>query len=239
MPRIVLDSPAKAHFFDHLEVVHRPLVQPLRLDDLALIYKLFFPPSQLRFNGADRLLDCRFRHHIVRFGVDRHAVSVFFKHFTEQRINRRHRYDLVAPKLDPVSLFLITREEFDHVTAHSENAAVEIDIHAFILQFDQPLQKVITADLHSRLDKHQHPEIRIRIAEPEYARNRRYNDYIMPLEQPACRREPQPVDLVVDRRFFFDIKVGRGNICLGLVIVIVRDKIFDRIFREKCLKFLV
>ena len=62
---------------------------------------------------------------------------------------------------------------------------------------------MIAADLHARLDKNQHPVVSVRVAKPVNARNRRDDNYIMPFEQPARGAHPQPVDLVVDRRFFF------------------------------------
>ena len=88
MPRIILDSATKTHLFYHLQIVHRPLVQTLCLDDLALIDKLFFPPRQLGFDRMDRLFDGGFRHHIVRFWIDRHAAFMLFQHLAEQRIYR-------------------------------------------------------------------------------------------------------------------------------------------------------
>ena len=42
MARIILDPAAKTHLLDHLEVVHRPLMQPLRLDNLAFLDEKLF-----------------------------------------------------------------------------------------------------------------------------------------------------------------------------------------------------
>ena len=43
MPRIVLDAVAEAHLLDHLEVEHRPLVQPLRFEHLAVALEIGAP----------------------------------------------------------------------------------------------------------------------------------------------------------------------------------------------------
>ena len=40
MPRVVLDAVAVADLANHLEVEHRPLVQPLRLEQLAFRLEL-------------------------------------------------------------------------------------------------------------------------------------------------------------------------------------------------------
>ena len=40
---------------------------------------------------------------------------------------------------------------------------------------------------------------------------------------------PEPVDLVVDRRLFFDERIGLGNVGLWLVVVVVADEVFDSV----------
>src|SRR5438445_12934958 len=51
--------------------------------------------------------------------------------------------------------------------------------------------------------------------------------------------KPQTVDLVVNRGFFFDVGVGRGDIGLRLVVVVVADEILDGAFRKKSSKLVV
>ena len=66
-----------------------------------------------------------------------------------------------------------------------------------------------------------------------------HHDHIAPLEQRSRRRQAQPIDLFVDRRFLFDVEVGRGNVGLGLVVVVIGDKILDRVLGEERLEFLI
>ena len=239
MPRIILDPAAKSHLLDHLEVIHRPLVQPLCLDDLALADQKFFVFVELRPDRFDRRLDRLLRHHVVRFRVDRQPRFVLCDHLAEQRVDRVNGVDLVTPELDPVRLVLITRIQLDDIAANAKNAAFKIDIHAFVLQFDKLLQKLLAFHLLPRLNEHKHPEIRIRVAKSVNARHRRHDDHVPPLEQRTSRRQPQPVDLFVDSRFFFYVKVGGRNVCFRLVVVVVRDEIFDRVLGEERLEFLI
>ncbi len=51
--------------------------------------------------------------------------------------------------------------------------------------------------------------------------------------------KPQLVELVIDGRFFFDIKVRGRNVSLGLIIVVIRDEIFHRVVRKEALEFVV
>ncbi len=43
----------------------------------------------------------------------------------------------------------------------------------------------------------------------------------------------QPVDLLVDRRVLLDVEVPARNVRLGLVVVVIRDEVLDRVVREE------
>ena len=45
-------------------------------------------------------------------------------------------------------------------------------------------------------------------------------------------RVPQPLDVVVDRRVLLDVGVGLRDVRLGLVVVVVRDEVLDRVVRQ-------
>ena len=47
------------------------------------------------------------------------------------------------------------------------------------------------------------------------------------------RGQAQPVDLLVDLRLFFDKGVGTRDVRFRLVIVVVADKVFDRVVGEE------
>ena len=47
---------------------------------------------------------------------------------------------------------------------------------------------------------------------------------------------PQLIDLVIDGSIFFDIGIGRGDICLRLIVVIIAHEIAHIVFREKGLE---
>ena len=43
----------------------------------------------------------------------------------------------------------------------------------------------------------------------------------------------QAVDLLVDRRVLLDVEVAAGDVCLGLVVVVVGDEVLDRVVGEE------
>ena len=102
----------------------------------------------------------------------------------KQRIDRRNRVDLVAPKLDPVRLVLIARIQLDDIAPNAKHAAVKIDIHPLVLQLDEPLAESlrVSSSCPGSMNM-QHPVIGIRIAETVDARHRCDDDHIAPLKQ--------------------------------------------------------
>jgi hypothetical protein len=50
---------------------------------------------------------------------------------------------------------------------------------------------------------------------------------------------PHTIYLFIDRSFFFNIGIGLGQIGLGLVIIVIADKISHRVIREKRFKLIV
>ena len=65
------------------------------------------------------------------------------------------------------------------------------------------------------------------------------DDDVAALEQRPRRRQPHAVDLVVDRRFLLDVRVGGRDVGLGLVVVVVADEVLDRVLGEEALELLV
>src|SRR5690625_7758921 len=79
-----------------------------------------------------------------------------------------------------------------------------------------------------------------RIYHTIYAGNRCDNDHIPATrEERRSGSESQFVNFFVDRKIFFDIGVGSSDVCFWLIIVIVRNKILDRIIWKKLPEFAI
>ena len=85
----------------------------------------------------------------------------------------------------------------------------------------------------------QHLEVDFGLAQSVDAGDRGDDQHVVALKQRLGRRVAQLVDLVVDARVLLDIRVGRGNVGLGLVVVVVGDEVADRVFREQALELVV
>jgi hypothetical protein len=58
-------------------------------------------------------------------------------------------------------------------------------------------------------------------------------------ERVRGRRKAQLVQLLVDGRFLFDIKVAGGNVGLRLVVVVVTHEVFDGIVGKELLELVI
>src|SRR3954466_6552901 len=65
------------------------------------------------------------------------------------------------------------------------------------------------------------------------AAHRGDDDHVRPGEERVRRRVPHPVDGVVDDRVLLDVRVARGDVRLGLVVVVVADEILDGVVGEQ------
>ena len=54
-----------------------------------------------------------------------------------------------------------------------------------------------------------------------------------PLEQRLGRRQAHLLDVLVDRGVLLDVGVGGRHVGFGLVVVVVRDEVLDRVVREE------
>src|SRR5438876_725584 len=103
-------------------------MEPLRFEKFAFRDELWFPPIKLFLNRFQRPLDSGFRHYVVGLRIDRDTRCMFLYDFAEQRIDGRNRIHLFSPKFDTKRLILITRINFNYVTADAKSAALEIHI---------------------------------------------------------------------------------------------------------------
>ena len=150
-----------------------------------------------------------------------------------QRVEGADALDLVAEELDADPALLVGGQDLDHVAAHAEGAALEVEVVALVLHLDQAREQVAPVERLALAHEQQHAVVGLGRAEAVDARDRRHDEHVAPLEQAARGGEAQPVDLVVDRGFLLDVGVGLRDVGLGLVVVVVGDEVLDGVLREE------
>jgi hypothetical protein len=136
-------------------------------------------------------------------------------------------------------LAFVGREDLHHIAAHAEGAAGKIHVVALVLDLDQAAQDRIAPHLHASRQIDLHVEIGLGRADAVDARHRRDDDHIVPGEQGIGGRVAHAIDLFIDEGILLDEGVGRGNVGLGLVVVVVADKEVDRVVGKQALELAV
>ena len=230
--RVVLDAVAVADLAHHLEVVLGAHPQPLRLEQLAFLLE---PRQALLELGFD--LDHRRAHplvarHVVR-GREHHRAIHLRQRLAGQRVDRREAVDRVAEHLDPQHRLLVRGVDLDRVAADAELAATERHVVAVVLQVDEPAQDRPHVVVDADVEVEQLTLVLLGVPHAVDATDRRDDDDVASREQPGGRRMTQAIDLVVDRRVLLDVGVARGDVGLGLVVVVVADEVLDPVVREE------
>jgi hypothetical protein len=237
--RVVLDALAEAQLVHHLEVEVRPLLQALELEQLALALEPVEPLAQLHLDGLDRAQHRGARRHVVALGVEGEARDAM-QQLPGQRIEQRERLDHVVVERDPQRLLrVLGREHVDRVPPDAKGAAAEIDVVAGVLHPGQARQQLA---LRHRILLPQHLAhvlVVAGIADAVDARHRRHDHGIVALEQALGRRQAHLLDVLVDRAVLLDVEVARGDVGLGLVVVVVGDEVLDRVLGEELAEFRV
>ena len=99
MPRVVLNPTAIPHFLDHLQVVHRPGLQPLGFQQFGLGAQLGQPRIQLGSDPFDGPGDSVGRHHIVLRRIHEH-LTLYCQNITRDGVDVADLLNLIAEELD-------------------------------------------------------------------------------------------------------------------------------------------
>ena len=141
--------------------------------------------------------------------------------------------DGVAEHLDPQSLLLVGRVDLDRVAAGAEGAADQVHIVAGVLQVDELAQDVPLVALLADGEAEDAVPVLARRAQPVDAGHRGHHDDVLAHEQRRRGGVAEAVDLVVDGRVLLYVGVRRGEVGLGLVVVVVRDEELDPVLGEQ------
>src|SRR5919198_4374406 len=156
-----------------------------------------------------------------------------------EHVDLRDALDLVTPHLDTNALFLVRRKDLDGIAAHAERATLECNVVPTVLNFHEGEQDLVAGDVLPLRERDHLLLVLDRIAETVDGRDRSDDHDVVALHETRRRAEAQPIYVLIDRSIFLDIGVGRRDVRLGLVVVVVRDEVLDRVMRQEALELSV
>ncbi|MEL7302669.1 MAG: hypothetical protein AAGJ53_03135, partial [Pseudomonadota bacterium] len=237
--RVILNAVARARRLHHLEIEHRALLKSLRLKQFAGVVKLLKPLLQLGLDLVHRLHERRLRRDVVRVRVDLDEFQVLAL-LTRQRIEFGDCFDLVAEQRNaPRAILVVSREDLDSVAANAKRAADKVRVAPPVLQRNEVGEKLALADLFAGLQRERHRGVRLDRADTVDAGDRCDDDHVIAFKQRARCGVPHAVDLLVNRGFLLDVRVGARDVSLRLVVVVIRDEVLDGVLREEAFELAV
>ena len=230
---IVFDARAITQLAKHFDVVLRALGDALGFDQVALFLKLLDAYIQIMLDVADGAVDGLARRGVMRRGVDgdmlEHHQGVAADH-----VDGADAVDFIPEKLHAERALIVSGgEDFHHVAAHAERAALKFDVASVVLNLDQLTHQLVPLHCHAGTQGDHHALVFGRIAHRIDARDGRDDDHIPPFAQRCRRAVAQALNLLVDGGILFDVGISRSDIGLRLIIVVVGNEILHRAVRKE------
>ena len=117
--------------------------------------------------------------------------------------------------------------------ADAEHIAREGNVVALVADVDELAHELLRVALLAGAQGDDHVGVVDRVAEAVDAGHGRDDDHVPPLEQARRGRVAQALDLIIDGGILLDECVRVRDVCLRLVVVIVRHEIFHGVVREE------
>ncbi len=150
-----------------------------------------------------------------------------------KRVGAVQRLYLVAEEVHTDRLLEIGRKYFHHIAADPEGAPGERDVVARVVDGDESPQQFVAPEVVTRTQRNVQLLEIIRAAQAVDARDGGNHDDIAAGKNRRGSLQAQAVDLVVDRGVLFYVKVLRGHVGLGLVVIIIGNEVLDRVLGEE------
>ena len=235
---VVLNAGAHARLEEHIDVEHRAGIETLGFQQLAGRSQLREPFLEFFPNRAHGPLDGRPPYDEVGCGV--HGTAIQLSDYSAgERVDLGDPLDRVPPQLDANRLLLVRREDFNGVTPHAKRAPLQYGVVPRVSDANQLLENRIPGSLVTDVDRDHEVAILDGIAQSVDRAHGGDDDDVTPLHQARGSSQAQRVDVFVDARVLFYVRIGRRDVRLRLVVVVIGDEVLDGVRREEPLEFAV
>ena len=172
----------------------------------------------------------------MRCGINCGVAQNRFQ-LARQRVDLGDAVDFVSEELHADDRIIGGRgKNFHHISPDAEFVADKVNVIALILQLYELFDQLVAGLFHARAQRNHHVAVINRVAQTVDTGNRCDDDHIAPLRQRKCGAVAQLVDFVVDGAVLFDIGIGLRNVRLGLIVVVIGDKVFYRVVGKEFLE---
>ena len=142
----------------------RALGDALRLDQIAFFLEFPDADVEVMLDAADGAVDGLARGGVMRRGVD---GNMFEHHqgMAADHVDGADAVDLVPEKFHAERALVVSGgEDFHHVAAHAERAALKFDVAAVVLDIDELTDQLVARHRHARTQGDHHSLVFGRVA---------------------------------------------------------------------------
>ena len=165
-------------------------------------------------------------------GIDGHVVNIPLRD-AGNGVDLADPVHLVSEKLHPDGTSRpVGGIDFQRVPPKAELVPGGVQIVPLIADFRQLFQHIVQRVLLPHPQGNDHALIIDGVAQTVQAADRGDHDHVPPLKQRGSRRVTETVDLLVYGSVLFNVGVRVGDVRLGLIVIIVGNEVFHRVFRE-------
>ena len=236
-PGIVFDSGTVTQFLDHFYIKVDPFLQSFGLHVFAGSFEISHLFVHLFMDLMDDLRKYFFRSDVEVGGED---GDVFGRFCFPAGISIKYLYlfHLITEEGDPIAIICIGRIDLYRIADHPECSPSEIGQRTGIQCFHKSVQQKIPGHLITLTD----PDYTLlefcRVAYTIDTGNGGHHDNVSPSAlQTGGRFQAKLLYFVIDRQILFYVGISSGYISFGLVIIVVGNKILDRILRKELSEF--
>ena len=233
---VVLNAGAVPDLLHHFNVVLGSLPDALGLDQFSVFGEMLhlliaFLPDPL--DGGCHLFLCG---DVMACRID-HRVGKRAETRTRERLDQGDPVDLIPEEFNPDGFVIPVRwEDLQGISANPEVIALKRHVVTLIARLHQLLKDVIDRPCLAWAEGNGHFGKVIRFPEAIDAGDGGHHNHVPPLQEGEGSGKAEPVDLIVDRTVLLDKRVGMRDVGLRLIIIIIGDKVFHRIFGEELLE---
>jgi hypothetical protein len=137
----------------------------------------------------------------------------------------------ISPRYSPVTRSSLAMRSMS--SPDPELAPAQHGVVALVLHVDEPTEDVALVVGRSPDEAEDLLAVALGRAQAVDAGDRRHHDDVLAGQEGGGGGVAQALDLVVDRAVLLDVGVARGDVGLGLVVVVVADEVLDPVVREE------
>ena len=235
MTRIVLDAAAEAHGLEHLKIVAGAHLEALRLKKLTFGAELLETVLKLLADACHGTIELRARSDVMGSRPDGKRF-IRLNNLTRDVVHFRNGFDLVTPELDADGVVGVRREHIQVVAAHAEGPARKLVIVSVVLNVDKVVDDIVAVSRFLLVKENSHARVIHRRADAIDAAYGRNHDAITTRKQSGRGRMTEFLDFLVDRCVFLDKRIRSRNVCFGLIVVVVRNEVDNRVVGKELLQ---